>query len=142
MVQNCSSLQKLSVAAFPLDSDDIQYICQNGQTLQVLDIAGCDIEPCNLTHLMQDLIRNCAHLTEHNIFGDFARNILRVSHIQALVDNLTPTILKIDLSYQRRGGYTIFTFRQLVERCNKIHSWMYLLMNKLPMILYQLSLNT
>ena len=43
MVQNCTSLQKLSVATLPLDSDDIQYICQNGQTLQVLDIGGCYI---------------------------------------------------------------------------------------------------
>ena len=118
MVQNCNSLQKLSVATLPLDSDDIQYICQNGQTLQVLDMAGCDIDPCNLTNLLQDLFRNCSHLTELNISGYFARNILLVPHIQALVDNLTPTILKINLSYQT--NLKDEHLKILVERCNKI----------------------
>ena len=44
LVQNCSALQKLSVAGLTLDSDDIQYICQNSKTLQVLDLDNCKFD--------------------------------------------------------------------------------------------------
>ena len=40
LIQHCSSLQKLSVVDHYLDCSDIQNICQNGQTLQVLDMGG------------------------------------------------------------------------------------------------------
>ena len=113
MVQNCNSLQKLSVATFPLDSDDIQYICQNGKTLQVLDIGGCYIDPCNLTKLLQ----NCAHLTELNIGDAFGKNDYPVTYIQALVDNLTPAILKVGLDQKNVKDEHV---KKLVERCNKI----------------------
>jgi F-box and leucine-rich repeat protein 1 (S-phase kinase-associated protein 2) len=94
LVQNCSALQKLSVAGLTLDSDDIQYICQNSQTLQVLDLGDCKFD----LHKLQDLLTNCAHLTELNIYTDCGR--LLDPHIQALVDNLTPTILKLALGGQ------------------------------------------
>ena len=114
MVQNCNSLQKLSVATFPLDSDDIQYICQNGKTLQVLDIGGCYIDPCNLTKLLQ----NCAHLTELNIGAAYGQKDYPVTYIQALVDNLTPAILKVGLNNQKNVKDE--HVKKLVERCNKI----------------------
>ena len=117
LVQNCSSLQKLSLFNLPLDSDDIQYICQNGQTLQVLDIGNCNIDLGNTTELLQNLFSNCAHLTELNICGD-ERSLLGPPHIQALVDNLTPTILKVDLSYQKNLKNE--HVKKLVKRCNKI----------------------
>ena len=44
LVQNCNSLQKLSVADSPLDLNDIQYICKSGQTLQVLDLGYCELD--------------------------------------------------------------------------------------------------
>ena len=71
LLQNCSLLQKLSVADFPLASDDIKHICQNGQTLQVLNIGGCEVEFQNRTKLLQDLFTNCPHLTELNISADY-----------------------------------------------------------------------
>ena len=112
MVQKCSSLQKLSVADLLLDSDDVQYICQSSQTLQVLDLEDCKF------HLhaesFQDLFTNCAHLTELNICSTY----LPDSHIQALVDNLTPKILKVDLGCQRNFKDEHLT--KLVKRCNKI----------------------
>ena len=117
IIQNCSSLQKLSVAALPLDSDAIQYICQNGQSLQVLDMAGCNIIPWNLTSL-QNLFINCTHLTELNICGHNTINTLLVPHIQALVDNLTPTILKLGLAHQT--NLEDESVKKLVERCHKI----------------------
>ena len=114
LVQNCSSLQKLSVAWLTLDSDDIQYVCQSGQTLQVLDLEECHFDLHNLTESLTGLFTNCAHLTELNI-GD---NELLDPHIQALVDNLTPTILKVNLN--RRVNLKIEHVKTLVRRCNNI----------------------
>ena len=117
LLQNCSLLQKLSVADFPLDSDDVKHICQNGQTLQVLDIGGCNIEFQNRTKLLQDLFTNCAHLTELNICADYGTRYLLVPQIQVLVDKMTPTILKLDLAFQ---NFTDEHVKTLVKRCNKI----------------------
>ena len=114
LVQNCSSLQKLSVAWLTLDSDDIQYISQSGQTLQVLDLEECHFDLHNLTESLKGLFTNCAHLTELNI-GD---SELLDPHIQALVDNLTPTILKLSLA--RQGNLRDEHVKKLVKRCNNI----------------------
>ena len=116
LLQNCSSLQKLSVAHLTLNSDDIQSICQSGQTLQVLDLEACHIELQNQAKLLQDLFTNCANLTELNI-GSYA-NFLLDHQIQALVDNLTPTILKLDLKYQYK--FNDEHVKKLVKRCNKL----------------------
>ena len=104
----------MSVGTLPLDSDDIQYVCQNGQTLQVLDIGGCYIDACNLTKLLQ----NCAHLTELNIGAAYGKKDYSVTYIQALVDNLTPTVLKVGLNNQKNVKDE--HVKKLVERCNKI----------------------
>ena len=114
LVQNCSSLQKLSVAWLTLDLDDIQYICQSGQTLQVLDLEECHFDLHNLTESLKGLFTNCAHLTELNI----SDSELLDPHIQALVDNLTPTILKVNLN--RRVNLKIEHVKTLVKRCNNI----------------------
>ena len=146
LVQNCSALQKLSVAGLTLDSDDIQYICQNSKTLQVLDLMGCkfdylklkesqigqtvedlELEYCNFrTKSIQDLLTNCAHLTELN-FCVHQRNAeteienvdwLLDPQIQAFVDNLTPTILKVALGFHK--NFQDEHVKKLVKRCNKI----------------------
>ena len=116
LVQNCHFLQKLSLAHLPLDLDDIQYICENGQTLQVLDLEDCNIVLKNRTKLLQNLFTNCNHLTELNMSA--RGNILLDQHIQALVDNLTPTILKVDLEYQ--CNFQDKHVKELVKRCNKL----------------------
>ena len=115
LVQNCRSLQKLSVANLTLDSDDIKYICQNSQTLQVLNIEECKLDLSNHTELIKDLFTNCAHLTELNIGTDY--RFLDID-IQALVDNLTPTILKVNLGGQE--NLQDEHVKKLVKRCNKI----------------------
>ena len=114
LVQNCSSLQKLSVDRLSLGLDDIQCICQSGQTLQVLDLGNCNFGVCNQTNLLQGLFSNCAHLTELNI----SHSYLLDPHIQALVDNLTPTILKVSL--ERQGNLQDEHVKKLVKRCNNI----------------------
>ena len=146
LVQNCSALQKLSVAGLTLDLDDIQFICQNSKTLQVLDLMGCkfdylklkesqigqtvedlELEYCNFrTKSIQDLLTNCAHLTELN-FCVHQRNAeteienvdwLLDPQIQAFVDNLTPTILKVALGFHK--NFQDEHVKKLVKRCNKI----------------------
>ena len=66
LLQNCCSLQKLSLANLNLDLKDIQYIWKSGQTLQVLDLGHCFTEHFNetkVTKFYKDLFSNCPHLT-------------------------------------------------------------------------------
>ena len=141
LVQNCSALQKLSVSGLTLDLDDIQYICQNSKTLQVLDLEGCkfdlhklkesqigqtwedlELEYSNFrTKSIQDLLTNCAHLSVLNfcVHNDNENeDWLLDPQIQALVDNLTPTILKVALGLQK--NFQDEHVKKLVKRCNKI----------------------
>ena len=123
LVHNCNSLQKLSVAGLKLDSNDIQYLCQNSQTLQVLDLECCPIDLCDQIELLQNLFTDSAHLTELNICGQLfneidKHEILLNPHIQALVDNLTPTILKVALDSQE--NLKDEHVKTLVKRCNSI----------------------
>ena len=117
LIQNCSSLQKLSVARMFLDMNNFQHICKSGQTLEVLDLGTLDYDLCDemkATKSFQDLFSNCAHLTELYI----SENHMIDPHIQALVDNLTPTILKVSLSWQK--DLQDEHVKKLVKRCNKI----------------------
>ena len=117
LVHNCSSLQKLSVANLFLDLNNIQHICKNGQTLEVLDLGIPQYDRCDemkSTKVVQDLFSNCVHLTELNI----TENHMIDPHIQALVDNLTPTILKVSLAMQ--DNLQDEHVKKLVKRCNKI----------------------
>ena len=119
LIQNCSSLQKLSIANFPSDSDDIsdliQSICQSGQTLQVLYLTS-RLE--TTSKCFKNLFSNCVNLTEIS-FGSwlFLDGVAQMAQIQALVDNLTPTILKVDLNLRSVHDEHV---KKLVKRCNKI----------------------
>jgi hypothetical protein len=44
VIENCHFLQKLAVDNFKLDSNEIEQICQNGETLQILSLEGCNID--------------------------------------------------------------------------------------------------
>ena len=111
LLQNCSSLQKLSVAHLTLNSDDIQSICQSGQTLQVLDLISCNFDLHNHPEFVKDLFEKCTHLTEINV------SRLVLPQIQALVDNLTPTILKVAIAGRNLQDEHV---KKLVMRCNNI----------------------
>ena len=127
VLENCQVLQKLSVEYLTLNSDEIEQICQNGEVLRILSLEGCIIDFYHRTELLQKLFTKCRQLTELNIskgmqcaesemfgFG----YILLDPHVCALVDNLTPNILKLQLDSQEcvqdRHVNT------LVRRCNKI----------------------
>ena len=127
VLENCHFLQKLAVDFLILKSHEIELICQNGKTLQVLSLGGCHIQTGNIdslqkTELIQMLFTKCPQLTELNLcsrscltFGDC---VWLGQHICALVDNLTPNILKLSLQSQKCLHDKHVD--DLVRRCNKI----------------------
>ena len=122
VLQNCHFLQKLAVDNLILNSREIEQICQNHETLQILSLEGCDIGYYHRTELIQKLFAKCNQLTELNIYkysgNMFGNNILLDQHICALVDNLTTNILKLNLGCQEcvQDKHV----NTLVCRCNKI----------------------
>ena len=123
VLQNCYFLQKLSVDNLRLNSYEIERICQNGETLQILSLEGCNIDFYYRTELIQKLFTKCQQLTELNIClaGESAilgNKILLDLHVCALVNNLSPNILKLQLGSQQSVGDK--HVNTLIRRCNKI----------------------
>ena len=129
VLQNCHFLQKLSVDDLILNSDEIEHICQNGNTLQILSLDACNIDYNNRTELIKKLLTSCPQLTELNIrdsagispspaLGKPNDHNLLDSHVCALVDNLPPNILKLNLSFQ--DGVHDKHVSTLVQRCKNI----------------------
>ena len=137
VLQNCHLLQKLAVDDCILDSDEIEHICQNGNTLRILSIDKCNIGDPNIdyhnrTELIKKLFTSCPQLTELNIsdsegpgLNDGGLNdcylndpILLDRHLCALVENLSPNILKLNLCAQQfvQDKHV----NTLVKRCKKI----------------------
>ena len=113
ILKNCHSLQKLALPNWMLNREDINHIGENGQTLKVLNLAEhrWNYNP-SLTELM---FKRCVELNELNFsnLGPYSSDILT-----ALVDNLTPKILKVDLSNNKYlKDIHVMT---LVKRCTKI----------------------
>ena len=121
-LQNCHFLQKLSVDNLSLDSFAIEKICQNGETLRILNLERCNIDYYQRTGLIQKLFTKCSQLREVNlnkgIGGFFGNEILLDPHLFALIDNLTPNILKLNLSSQEYVEDK--HVKTLVQKCNKI----------------------
>ena len=121
VLQNCHFLQKLTVDNLTLYSREIEQICQNGKTLRILSLEGGNIEFDVQTELFQKLFTTCSQLTELNIYkvgGAFSNSTLLDPHVCALVDNLAPNILKLNLGSQKCiQDEHVHT---LVQRCNKI----------------------
>ena len=124
LLENCSYLQKLSVDNLRLDSIDIEQICQNGETLQILSLEGCNIDFYLRNELIQKLFIKCPQLTELNLNHGigftslFGNKILLDQHLCTLVDNLTPNILKLNLGSQE--FLEDKHVKTLVSRCKKI----------------------
>ena len=121
VIENCHFLHKLAVDYFKLDHIEIEQICQNGETLKILSLEGCNIDFCQRTGLVEKLIIKCSQLTELNISkgigGLFSNSILLDQHVCALVENLTPGILKLNLASQEVTDEHVHT---LVSRCKKL----------------------
>ena len=121
VLENCHALQKLSIDNLVLDGVDVDQICLNGETLRILSLEGCNIDFSQRTELLQKLFTKCSLLTELNMsteYGPLNRRMLNDRHVCALVDNLTPNILKLNLASQ--GFVKDKHVNTLVRRCNKI----------------------
>ena len=121
VLENCHALQKLSIDNLVLDGVDVDQICLNGETLRILSLEGCHIDFSKRTELLQKLFTKCSNLTELNMsseFGSFSKKLLHDRHAFALVDNLTPNILKLNLASQSFVGDK--HVNTLVRRCTKI----------------------
>ena len=122
VLQNCHFLQKLAVDNLTLHSLEINHICQNGKTLQFLSLEGSSIDKYHRAELIQKLFKRCPQLTELNIYKNPDKtiyyHILFPEHICALVDNLTTSILKLNLGSQEY--FQDEHVNTLVRRCNKI----------------------
>jgi len=133
VLQNCHFLQKLAVDDSILDSNEIEDICQNGNTLRILSLDKCNIgdpniEYQNRTELIKKLFTSCPQLTELNISNsegpidpdieELDNHILLDPHLCALVDNLSPNILKLNLCAQQCVNDK--HVNTLVQRCQKI----------------------
>ena len=105
-----------------LNSEEIEEISQNGETLQILSLKGCKIEYYHRTELIQKLFTECQQLTELNISNPSYRSYpvfgFEHPHVCALIDNLTPNILKLHLGYQK--GVKDEHVNTLVCKCKKI----------------------
>ena len=123
MLENCLSLQKLLLNNLILNSLDIELICLNGETLQISSLERCDIDSRHRTELIPKLISKCPLLTELNMNMSVRSHtngckILNDQQLCAIIDNMTPNILKLKFGSQ-------FNLRDhhvdaLVQRCIKI----------------------
>jgi hypothetical protein len=126
VLQNCHFLQKLAVDDLILNSNEIEHICQSGGTLRILSLDTCNINGYHRTELIKKLLTSCPQLTELNLQdsegvgpqGVIGNNNLLYPHVCALVDNLPPNILKLNLSYQLCVHDK--HVNTLVRRCKKI----------------------
>ena len=73
VLQNCHFLQKLAVDDLILNSNEIEHICQNGNTLRILSLDTCNINGNHRSELIKKLLTSCPQLTELNL-QDYRRS--------------------------------------------------------------------
>ena len=117
LLASCYTLEKLSLEDITLTSKIVEKMCcQNGKTLQILNLCNCD--GLNLES-MKHIADNCTELREVN-FSSIPTRASRIPKdaLDYLANNLTPKIKKLDLFYQKE--LTDEHGKALVSRCNKI----------------------
>ena len=118
LLKYCHSLQKLSLILAIISDEDVKHIIQNGETLKVLDLRyfyALGLSNQTNTKLIQNLIKKCFELSELNFSSIFSK---QREILSAIVNNLSPKILKVDLSYN--GNLEDSHVMALVKRCSKI----------------------
>jgi hypothetical protein len=116
LVSSCHSLQNLLLAHLTLDWETIYILCtQNGQTLQVLNLAFCK-GLSNAHDCVTWIVDNCRSLTELNLnFTDLSE-----ASVKYLIRHLTPNITKLNLGNLK--WIDSECIESLLNRCNKITS--------------------
>ena len=114
ILASCHHLQKLSVQALNITSNMAISICfQNARSLNFLDFYRCtglDLQSIRL------IVENCLELE----YANFAFTDLDEDSVKCLANNLTPKIVKLDLSFQ--SCLDDVNLGTLVKRCNKINN--------------------
>ena len=114
LLSSCYSLQKLSLANLTLNLEIIEIVCtQNGQTLQVLDLAFCKGLSYD-SDSVECIVNNCRSLTELNL--NFTE--LSEASVKYLTQHLTPNITKLNVGYLKWINSECVEL--LVNRCDKI----------------------
>ena len=114
LLSSCYSLVKLSLANLTLDLEIMEILTsQNGQTLQVLDLAFCKGLALD-SDCVKCIVNNCHALTELNL------NLTELSEasVKYLTQHLTPTITKLNIGHAK--GINSECVESLVSRCNQI----------------------
>ena len=119
LLKNCHSLQKLAMENLILDSDDIEDIGNNFKTLKILDLEDICIGHIypNPTKAIQKLFKRCVELVELN-FSSTGPWDHKSALFAAIAYNLTPKILKVDLSMNK--NLKDRHVEALIKRCNNI----------------------
>mgnify|MGYP001334947053 CR=1 FL=1 len=119
LLKNCHSLQKLSMKNSILSYEDVEHIIQNSETLKVLYLSNNfrygGLNHVSVTKMIQKLFKKCYELSELNFCNIFSWKDSEI--LCAIVNNLTPEILKVDLSYDNLKDSHVMA---LVKRCSKI----------------------
>ena len=123
LLKNCHTLQKLAMENLILDLEDIEQIGKNGQTLTILDLGKIRFNFENLvrfnyleevTEAIKRLFKRCVVLEELKLDNScFCHN-----NFTAMANNLTPNILKVDLSGNKKLKDEHVNI--LIKRCTKI----------------------
>jgi len=116
MLKNCHSLEKLSMDGCHFSNSTLNHLAQNGKTLKILSLRDISFRDDEVgSHLLGNALKSCIHLTELSLCN--FKNHESVNEITCIVDNLTPNILKLDLSYTKVEDKHVNT---LVKRCKKL----------------------
>ena len=116
LFKNCHSLQKLAMENLILDFEDIKQIAKNGQTLTILDLGSIIFKVFFVFEEVTELFKSCVVLEELKFGILFSFNHDKI--FTAMANNLTPNILKVDLSDNKKLKDE--HVKILVKRCNKI----------------------
>ena len=114
---SCHSLEKLSLSGQgTLSLKIIENICQNGQTLKVLDLHDITLH----FEEIKCIVTNCKGLVELNLDNcrSWVMDSLSVESINFICANLTESIRKLSLFHQ--DDVTDSHVETLLIRCNKI----------------------
>ena len=118
LLLSCCSLQHLKIEGYFLTPKMASSICNNGKTLQVLNLNHSYIidHPYSPAGNLQIIIEWCRELKELS-FIKKEENCLRKDDLEFLAKNISPNVVKLNLSNHDVNDDLL---KILLSRCNKI----------------------
>ena len=119
---SCSSLQELVLQDVVLTPKMAVSICENGKTLEKLNLNSSDVEilwvTCYPFSYFQEIIKRCQELKEVDLAFVNLNKGLTDEDLEFLAKNINPNIEKLNLS--STFYVTDSDIKILLSRCNKI----------------------